>query len=158
VSKANKVLHHQVLIVRNCSYVGSSRHGLNRVRGQRFCDDNITKKAWKTKNFGRNFRTSGNDFFPTIHFLKRLSRNVGIIGRTEKELRVTNRCQFHQCFYVQIFRTNVVSAAFSHYVVALAPKFRTKNVCVNFDEIDGRSTTTFHFHRIYILRAGFQYC
>jgi hypothetical protein len=33
------------------------------------------------------------------------------------------RCQFHQCFYIQIFqisRTNFVSAAFSSYVLALA--------------------------------------
>ncbi len=30
------------------------------------------------------------------------------------------RCQFNQHFYVRIFRTNVVSAAFSSYVLALA--------------------------------------
>ncbi len=30
------------------------------------------------------------------------------------------RCQFHQRFYVQIFHTNVVSAAFSSYILALA--------------------------------------
>jgi len=32
---------------------------------------------------------------------------------------LTFRCQFHQHFYVQIFHTNVVSAAFSRYVLAL---------------------------------------
>ncbi len=30
-----------------------------------------------------------------------------------------NRCQFHQCFYVRIFRTNVISAPFSRYILAL---------------------------------------
>ncbi len=30
------------------------------------------------------------------------------------------RCQFHQRFYVRIFCTNVVLAAFSSYVLALA--------------------------------------
>jgi len=30
------------------------------------------------------------------------------------------RCQFHQRFYVQIFHTKVVSAAFSSYILALA--------------------------------------
>ncbi len=30
-----------------------------------------------------------------------------------------SRCQFHQRFYVRIFRTKVVSAAFSRYVLAL---------------------------------------
>ncbi len=42
-------------------------------------------------------------------------------------------------FYVQIFRTNVISASFSSYVSALAPKFCTKNVRVNVDEIDTRA-------------------
>jgi len=46
-------------------------------------------------------------------------------------------CQFHQHFYIQIFRMNVVSAAFSSYVLALVPKFCTKNARVNVDEIDG---------------------
>ncbi len=32
----------------------------------------------------------------------------------------SSRCQFHQRFYVQIFRTTGVSAAFSSYVLALA--------------------------------------
>jgi len=44
--------------------------------------------------------------------------------------------QFHQHFYIQIFCTNVVSAAFSSYVPALAPQFCTKNARVNVDEID----------------------
>jgi len=54
------------------------------------------------------------------------------------------RCQFHQRFYVQIFRTNVVLAAFSSYVLASASKFRTKNASVNVDEIDGRIRSQFH--------------
>jgi len=39
----------------------------------------------------------------------------------------TTRCQFHQRFCVQIFRKNIVLAAFSNYVLALAKKIRTKN-------------------------------
>ncbi len=51
--------------------------------------------------------------------------------------RYSSSCgQFHQHFYVQIFCTNIVSAAFSSYVPALAPKFRMKNARVNIDEID----------------------
>jgi len=33
---------------------------------------------------------------------------------------IESRCQFHQHFYVQIFCMNIVSAAFSSYVLALA--------------------------------------
>jgi hypothetical protein len=44
--------------------------------------------------------------------------------------------QIHQHFHVRIFRTNVVSAAFSSYVPALASKVGTKNARVNVDEID----------------------
>ncbi len=44
--------------------------------------------------------------------------------------------QFHQCFFTCFFHTNVVLAAFSSYVLALTPKFRTKNARVNVDEID----------------------
>ncbi len=57
-----------------------------------------------------------------------------------KSLRMPmlSRCQFHQHFYVQIFRTNVVWAAFSSYVSALVAKFRTKNARVNVDEIVSR--------------------
>jgi len=51
---------------------------------------------------------------------------------------VVDRCQFLQRFYVGFFRTNVVSADFSSYTLALASKFRTKNVRVNVDEFDGR--------------------
>jgi len=57
---------------------------------------------------------------------------------------VTTCSQFHQHFYVQIFRTNDVlaafsshvPAAFSSHVPALASKFRTKNARLNVDEID----------------------
>jgi hypothetical protein len=45
--------------------------------------------------------------------------------------------QFHQCFYVQIFRTNVVSAAFSSYILALAKNSYEKSRAYNVDEIDG---------------------
>ncbi len=49
------------------------------------------------------------------------------------------RCQFHQCFYIQIFRTNVVSAAFSSYVLAMAKIKIVQKMCeLNIDEIDGR--------------------
>jgi hypothetical protein len=40
--------------------------------------------------------------------------------------------------FVHFFCTNVLFGSFSSYVLALAPKFRTKNVRVNVDEIDGR--------------------
>ncbi len=33
--------------------------------------------------------------------------------------KATFRCQFHQRFYLRIFLTNVISAAFSRYVLAL---------------------------------------
>jgi len=32
----------------------------------------------------------------------------------------SGRCQFHQHFYIRIFRMSVVSAAFSSYILALA--------------------------------------
>jgi hypothetical protein len=37
------------------------------------------------------------------------------------------------------FSYNIVLPAFSSYVLALMPKFRTKNTRVNVDEIDGRT-------------------
>jgi len=46
--------------------------------------------------------------------------------QTHRETFSFTRCQFHQPFYVRIFRMNVISAAFSTYVLALAPKFCTK--------------------------------
>jgi len=45
-------------------------------------------------------------------------------------------CQFHQRYYVQIFCTNLVLAAFSSYVLALAKKFVQKMCANNVDEID----------------------
>jgi len=54
-------------------------------------------------------------------------------------LNVTCR-QFHQHFFAHFFRKNVLFCSFSSYVSALAPKFRTKNVCINVDEIDTWST------------------
>jgi hypothetical protein len=36
------------------------------------------------------------------------------------------RYQFHQRFYVRIFRTNIVSAAFSSYILALAKNLYKK--------------------------------
>ncbi len=50
----------------------------------------------------------------------------------------SSQCQFHQRFFARFFRTNVLFGSFSNYVLALAPKFRTKNVRVNVDEIDGQ--------------------
>ncbi len=38
------------------------------------------------------------------------------------------RCQFHQHFYVQIFCTNGISAAFSSYILALAKNLYEKYV------------------------------
>jgi len=54
----------------------------------------------------------------------------------------SSRCQFHQLFFARFFCTNVLFGTFSSYVLALAPKFRTKNARVNVDEIDDR----YHFH------------
>jgi len=48
------------------------------------------------------------------------------------------RCQFHQRFTYEFFVRTSFLAAFSRYVSALAPKFRTKDARVNVDEIDGR--------------------
>ncbi len=53
------------------------------------------------------------------------------------------RCQFHQRFFACFFRTIVLFGSFSSYILALAPKFRTKNARVNVDEIDGRLGNTF---------------
>ncbi len=39
---------------------------------------------------------------------------------SDKKMNSGYRCQFHQHFYLRIFRTNVISAAFSSYVLALA--------------------------------------
>jgi hypothetical protein len=50
---------------------------------------------------------------------------------------ISTRGQFHQHFYVRIFCTNVVSAASSSYILALTPKFQTKNASISVDEIDG---------------------
>jgi len=44
-------------------------------------------------------------------------------GRYRQE---EGRCQFHQHFFVQIFCTNILSAAFSNYVLALAKKLYEK--------------------------------
>ncbi len=48
---------------------------------------------------------------------------------------IATRCQFHQRFYVRIFRTSGVSAAFSSYVLA-CKKFVRKMRAFNVDEID----------------------
>jgi len=50
--------------------------------------------------------------------------------------KIATCSQFCQHFYVRIFRTNVILAAFSSYIPALASKFRTKNARLNVDEID----------------------
>ncbi len=39
---------------------------------------------------------------------------------------IDSRCQFHQRFYVQIFHTNIISASFSSYVLALAKNLYKK--------------------------------
>ncbi len=41
-------------------------------------------------------------------------------------------------FFARFFCTNVIFGSFSSYILALAPKFCTKNLRVNVDEIDGR--------------------
>ncbi len=62
--------------------------------------------------------------------------------------------QFHQRFFTRFFRTNVLFGSFSSYILALAPKFCTKNALVNVDEIDGRCQ--FHQHTN-VLFAAFLY-
>jgi len=68
------------------------------------------------------FRNGGSNFFLLFDH------------RTKNE----DRCQFHQRFMYKFFVQTSFLAAFSRYVSALAPKFRTKNASVNVDEIDGR--------------------
>ncbi len=48
---------------------------------------------------------------------------------------------FINVFFARFFCTNVLFGSFSSYVLALAPKFRTKNACVNVDEIDNKKET-----------------
>ncbi len=73
---------------------------------------------------------------------------------SEKKWKQTIRGQFHQRFFARFFCTNVLFGSFSNYVLALAPKFRTKNARVNVDEIDGRG----QFHQrftssFYVVRS-----
>jgi len=59
---------------------------------------------------------------------------------TSQTLEVaTTRCQFHQRHTREKFVRKSFSAAFSSYVLALAPKFVRKMRTFNVDEIDGRS-------------------
>jgi len=71
-------------------------------------------------------------------------------------ISVPIRCQFHQHFFARFFRTNVLFGSFSNYVLALVPKFRTKNVCVNVDEIDFRCQFHQHFLREFYVRKFVQ--
>jgi len=72
----------------------------------------------------------------------------------EDALSKFTRSQFHQHFYVRIFRPNGISAAFSSYILALAKKFVRKMRMFNVDEIDGRSQFHQHFMCAYF---GTQY-
>jgi hypothetical protein len=67
-------------------------------------------------------------------YLLRIQKNNSIKTRSIK-ICVT-WCQFHQCFYVQIFFTNGVSVALCSFVLALAKKFVQKMCVFNVDEID----------------------
>jgi len=78
-----------------------------------------------------------------------------IIKRLEVEEGREGRCQFHQHFYVPIFCTNVVSADFSSYVSALAPKFCTENARVNVDEIESRCQFHQYFTRAFLYERLF---
>ncbi len=59
----------------------------------------------------------------------------------QREKQAAIRCQFHQRFYVQIFRTNVVSAAFLKLHVR-SKSWRNDICTFNVDEIDHRSQQT----------------
>jgi hypothetical protein len=63
-------------------------------------------------------------FFPML-------ANKGCQGK-----KSVSRCQFHQRFLYTFFVRKSFLAAFSSYVLALAPKFHMKNACVYIDEID----------------------
>jgi len=60
------------------------------------------------------------DPYEKSHFNREEGRNIRRVRYERKrDRKTTSRCQFHQRFYLQIFRTNVVLAAFSRYVLAL---------------------------------------
>jgi hypothetical protein len=52
-------------------------------------------------------------------------------------MKLTAGVNFINVFFACFFCSNVLFGIFSSYVLALAPKFRTKNVHINVDEIDG---------------------
>ncbi len=52
--------------------------------------------------------------------IKQLLWQLGELKMIDRQEQFNNRCQFHQRFYIQIFHTNVVSAAFPSYILALA--------------------------------------
>ncbi len=71
-------------------------------------------------------------------------------------------CQFHQGFTLAFFVQKLSFGSFSSYVLALAPKFRTKRMRENVDEIDGcfhtylthsltHSITFLHTHTLFQL-------
>ncbi len=81
------------------------------------------------------------------NFDKRIAR----LPRRDQRLDEKIRWQFHQRFFARFFRTNVLFGSFSNYVLALVPKFRTKNARVNVDEIDGRGRFQQYFmHSFYV--------
>jgi len=55
--------------------------------------------------------------------------------------------QFHQHFYVQIFRTNVVSAAFSSYVLALSKNSYEKFARFTLMKLTPGGKTSYSFTR-----------
>jgi len=61
--------------------------------------------------------------------------------RLSGNVLLTYRGQFYQCFLHAFFVQTSFLAAFASNILDLAPKFRTKNVGVNVDEIDTRCLT-----------------
>jgi len=55
---------------------------------------------------------------------------------TRSEITTSSYLQFHQCFTRMLFVRKLRFGSFSSYVLALAPKFRTKKTRKNVDEID----------------------
>ncbi len=78
------------------------------------CTTCLYEKALLQK-VGENFVS----LFIAIFKKRVIPSNLWTKQEEEEEALNDTKCQFHQCFYVQIFRTNAVSAAFSRYILAL---------------------------------------
>ncbi len=96
----------------------------------------------KVNFFRRIFSVMSNPFkCDMILAPAELLRKVAVQRRTA--------VNFINVFSRTFFCTNILFGSFSSYVLSLAPKFRTKNVRVNVDEIDTRfPSISICFHKI----------